>query len=84
MALEGVLEGVWEAKIIDFGSFFEKRSIRNASRNQVEEHVEKISKKNRKSVILEAKMDKSHLTLELFGENGGMADACSEARTQRV
>ena len=55
MALEGVLEGVWEAKIIDFGSFFETRSIRNASRNQVEEHVEKISEKKRKSAILEAK-----------------------------
>ena len=41
MALEGVLEGFWEAKIIDFRSFFEKRSIKNASRNQVEEHVEK-------------------------------------------
>ena len=84
MALEGVLEGVWEAKIIDFGSFFEKRSIRNASRNQVEEHVEKISKKNRKSVILEAKKARHQIICWLFGEVGGMAEACSEARIQWI
>ena len=78
------MERFWEANIFDFRKFFEQISIKNASRNQVEEHVEKISEKNRKSVILEAKLDKDYLTLELFGENGGMADACSEARTQRV
>ena len=54
MALEGVLEGFWEAKNLDFRNFFEKRSIKNASRNQVEEHV---GKKLAKSCVQRPRVD---------------------------